>query len=600
MADPLTITTAVTTFLKTAVHIGLQIKGYKDGLDAVGIKVETICHQIDCVDAILRSLQATFDASLQDYIKTATGHIGSHCRDLERSLQDGERTLEKLLRLVVDIHGRKKERGRIGKDYKLRELSDQLAALRERLSNNLGVLQISFAAIQSWRQEMWFQSVNSQTTKIDESATLLRDAVSKYHKEGRDLLVVLNGKLDKLPAQAPEVPELKNLKACLHSGWKVVAEVSTVKPDVADNLLPVEDEEDLDALFGHVDDGGIRDWIHAVQTPDLRDDDEITIVPSDNGESIALEPFDADIARGNADALFEHSKEKHKRIRWKGFDREHEEQLIECEGLLARVRATGSANKSQAILDDNFMLEILDALYEMYSLYRKWKQAAAVMEKKVAIVMDPSTAPTPKPFEDKDLEMLWAAHFRAGNWKQAGIALEKLRKHRALDRIYRRKAEAEDSELRLSDARPLSIAVDVSFDIKQAATHMLQGNLAGAKTVLQDAIKEHPDGGGLGVRTDLMPVYLMWLQFNALSAHLSSTTGDKIQHRADMARYRQAVNKRMFHKDGIEVVSQEWDPAMSVSWQCAELIPRINILVFGMARNYVWGDRGAGASTAVE
>src|SRR4051812_15056558 len=91
--DPISITLAVAAFLKTSIGVVNQVRRYRESLSSVGITLDGLCHKIETVNQLVESFTASIDEPLRAFLRNATGHVGAHCRSLEKSLEDSSRVL---------------------------------------------------------------------------------------------------------------------------------------------------------------------------------------------------------------------------------------------------------------------------------------------------------------------------------------------------------------------------------------------------------------------------------------------------------------------------------------------------------------------------
>jgi hypothetical protein len=99
--DPLSITVSVLTLITISAQVTGLVKQFRDEVNVVDTTLNGILNDVEGFRGVLESMKETIDQKdLRGNLQT-TGHVGSHWKNLSRSLNDGEGTLEQLRSLII-------------------------------------------------------------------------------------------------------------------------------------------------------------------------------------------------------------------------------------------------------------------------------------------------------------------------------------------------------------------------------------------------------------------------------------------------------------------------------------------------------------------
>src|SRR4051794_36138706 len=102
--DPLTIVASSIGIAKTCVVVGWELQKFIDGTAVIGTAINALLQDVKSFEKILKQLNDTFEDPKIKASLPLTGHIGSHWRDLQTSLNDAEATLKELEATVTRVN----------------------------------------------------------------------------------------------------------------------------------------------------------------------------------------------------------------------------------------------------------------------------------------------------------------------------------------------------------------------------------------------------------------------------------------------------------------------------------------------------------------
>jgi len=147
MADPLSITASVVTLIQVSVQVTVLLKQFRDEVSVVDATFTGLLNDVDGFQRVLESMKETFD---QDDIKSnlqVTGHVGSHWRNLARSLDDGAKTLRQLHELLDTINKKTSILDAARKQLRFKSAIEQIGTYREQIQSYRAALQLSLSTI---------------------------------------------------------------------------------------------------------------------------------------------------------------------------------------------------------------------------------------------------------------------------------------------------------------------------------------------------------------------------------------------------------------------------------------------------------------------
>lgn len=147
MADPLSITASVVALIQVSVQVTVLLKQFRDEVNVVDATLTGLLNDVDGFQRVLESMKETFE---QDDIKSnlqVTGHVGSHWKNLSRSLDDGANTLRQLHTLLDGINKKTSILDAPRKQLRLKSAVDQIGVYREQIQSYRAALQLSLSTI---------------------------------------------------------------------------------------------------------------------------------------------------------------------------------------------------------------------------------------------------------------------------------------------------------------------------------------------------------------------------------------------------------------------------------------------------------------------
>jgi hypothetical protein len=147
MADPLSITASVLTLIQVSVTVTVLLKQFRDEVNVVDTTLTGLLNDVDGFQQVLTSMKETFD---QEDIKSnlgVTGHVGSHWKNLARSLGDGAGTLRQLQSLLEGVNKTTSFLDGPRKQLRFKSAIDQIAMYREQIQSYRAALQLSLSTV---------------------------------------------------------------------------------------------------------------------------------------------------------------------------------------------------------------------------------------------------------------------------------------------------------------------------------------------------------------------------------------------------------------------------------------------------------------------
>lgn len=147
MADPLSITASVLTLIQVSVQISVLIKQFHDEVAVVDATLTGLLGDVEGFQRILQSLRETMDQSDIRLGLQSTGHVGSHWKNLARSLNDGADVLQKLHVLLDGVNKKTSILDAPRKQLRLKNASGLITLHREQIQSTHTTLQLSLSTI---------------------------------------------------------------------------------------------------------------------------------------------------------------------------------------------------------------------------------------------------------------------------------------------------------------------------------------------------------------------------------------------------------------------------------------------------------------------
>jgi chromosome segregation ATPase len=147
MADPLSITASIITLIHVSVQVTVLIKQFRDEVSAVDATLTSLLNDVDGFQRVLESMKETIEESNSRDTLQATGHVGSHWKNLARSLEDGANTLQKLHATLDRVNKKTSLLDAPRKQLRLKSASDQITLYREQIQTSHTAIQLSLSTI---------------------------------------------------------------------------------------------------------------------------------------------------------------------------------------------------------------------------------------------------------------------------------------------------------------------------------------------------------------------------------------------------------------------------------------------------------------------
>jgi hypothetical protein len=144
MVDPLSISTGVLTLLGVCVNVGVELKTFRNSVTVVDATINGLLRDVENLQQVLESMKDTFEA---DITGSATGHIGNHWRNVSKSLQNGQNTLNKLQELLEGVNRSTTILDGPRKQVRLKAAMEQIATFRHQIQSYRDALHLSLQTV---------------------------------------------------------------------------------------------------------------------------------------------------------------------------------------------------------------------------------------------------------------------------------------------------------------------------------------------------------------------------------------------------------------------------------------------------------------------
>jgi hypothetical protein len=141
--DPLTIVTASLTIAKLCVSVGWELQKFTDGAALAGTAINALVSDVKSFQNILEQLKETFEDPKIEASLPLTGHIGSHWRDLQASLDDAAITLKELEATVAWVNKDKSLLDNSRKHIRLKRATQEIAVYRHQIRSYKDTIYVS-------------------------------------------------------------------------------------------------------------------------------------------------------------------------------------------------------------------------------------------------------------------------------------------------------------------------------------------------------------------------------------------------------------------------------------------------------------------------
>ncbi|ORY08508.1 hypothetical protein BCR34DRAFT_392989 [Clohesyomyces aquaticus] len=147
MADPLSITVSVITLIQVSIQVAVLLKQFRDEVSVVDTTLSGLLKDVEGFQHVLESMKETFDQKDLKAHLQVTGHVGSHWKNLARSLKDGTETLEQLHSLLDGVNKTTSWLDGPRKQLRFKSAIDQIATFRDQIQSYRGALQLSLSTV---------------------------------------------------------------------------------------------------------------------------------------------------------------------------------------------------------------------------------------------------------------------------------------------------------------------------------------------------------------------------------------------------------------------------------------------------------------------
>jgi hypothetical protein len=145
--DPFSITASIVTLIQVSAQVTVLVRQFRDEVSVVDATLNGILNDVDGFQQVLQSMKETFaQEDLRADVQT-TGHVGSHWKNLARSLSDGESTLDQLRSLLTSVSKSTSFLDAPRKQLRLKSAITQIAGFREQIQSYRAALQLSLSTV---------------------------------------------------------------------------------------------------------------------------------------------------------------------------------------------------------------------------------------------------------------------------------------------------------------------------------------------------------------------------------------------------------------------------------------------------------------------
>jgi len=140
--DPLTIVGSSLSVAKLCCTVGWELKKFIDGTKLVGTAINALFQDVQSFEKILEEMKDTVD---DPKVKASalTGHVGSHWRYLQTSLDDAEETLNALKATILRVNKSANLLNSTRKHIRLMGAQDEIAVYQHQIRSYKDTIQVS-------------------------------------------------------------------------------------------------------------------------------------------------------------------------------------------------------------------------------------------------------------------------------------------------------------------------------------------------------------------------------------------------------------------------------------------------------------------------
>ncbi|KAH6612149.1 hypothetical protein C7974DRAFT_381579 [Boeremia exigua] len=385
--DPFSITASIITLLQVSAQVTVLVRQFRDEVSVVDATLNGILNDVDGFQQVLQSMKETLAQEDIQADVQATGHVGSHWKNLARSLSDGESTLDQLRSLLTSVNKSTSFLDASRKQLRMKSAVAQISGFREQIQSYRAALQLSLSTIIVWNQV----TLQKATTKLPEK---IMPNLNKLYDQIRTLGADLNAKIGKLESTVAnqgfhaesELMSMTNLKECVESAADVVSTASTTLGPEGSTRASVKYGSDFGDVFKKESNEPMQRWMSSHTVYEFDDVEALTLDPSEasTGDTFTVyeSESDSDIEHELVRALFNNGKKRKEQGDLHGAER----HLRNC---LSRFPSAGSytslASSQSTLATAVSKAELLELLTETYCMQGSWDQAKSTMKEKLAI-----------------------------------------------------------------------------------------------------------------------------------------------------------------------------------------------------------------------
>lgn len=145
--DPLSVTTGVLALLAVCVSVSIQLRKVKNGAGEAKARISGLLNDVENLRHVLESMEVTLDDLENQNLFQTTGHIGSHWRSLNSSLQDGKDTLVELQAVLDAIDKDVAFLDGARRYMRLKESTERIVEYRQHVQSYRDAIQFSLQTI---------------------------------------------------------------------------------------------------------------------------------------------------------------------------------------------------------------------------------------------------------------------------------------------------------------------------------------------------------------------------------------------------------------------------------------------------------------------
>jgi len=147
MADPFSIVAGVVGLLSVSAKLTIALRQYHDEVKAVDSTVAGLLGDVKSLTQVLESMRGTFEDESIKATFQVTGHVGTHWKNLSRTLADGEVTLSQLNMLLEEINKKTSFLDGPRKHLRFKTATEQITTYRSQIQCHRDVLHLSLSTV---------------------------------------------------------------------------------------------------------------------------------------------------------------------------------------------------------------------------------------------------------------------------------------------------------------------------------------------------------------------------------------------------------------------------------------------------------------------